>query len=87
MDDSVGILISFPLDLLLNVFWIVAGKAVRLKLEIIVEFSQVLDEIVHCLRLLLLLGERYLQNFTYHTIDILSWVVCILQLLLDDQAC
>lgn len=87
MDDSVSILISLPLDLLLNVFWIVGGEAVGLKLEIIVEFSQVLDEVVHCLRLLLLLGEWHLQNFAYHAIDILSWVVCVLQLLLDDQAC
>ena len=47
LDNSVGILISLPLNLLLDVFWIICGKTIWLKLEIIIEFGQVLDEIVY----------------------------------------
>ena len=61
LDYSVSILISLPLNLFLDVFRVVSGKAIWLKLEVIVEFSQILDEVVHCLRLLLLLCQRHLE--------------------------
>ena len=43
---SVGILISLPLNLLLNVFGVVGRQAIGLELEVVVEFGQVLDEVV-----------------------------------------
>ena len=43
---SVSILISLSLNLLLNVFGVVGRQAIGLELEVVIEFGQVLDEVV-----------------------------------------
>ena len=79
-------MISLPLNLLLNVFGVVGRQAVRLELDVVVEFCQVLDEVVHCLRLLLLFRQRHLQDLPKHSVHTLSWVVGVVELLLDYKA-
>jgi len=47
LHNPVGILISLSLNLLLDILWVICSKTIWLKLEIIVEFGQVLDEIMY----------------------------------------
>jgi len=83
----VSILISLPLNLFLYVFGIVGSQAIWFKLEIVVEFSQILDEVVHSLGLLLLFCQRHLQDLSNIAVYTLGWVVGVMELLLDYKAC
>lgn len=66
LGNALGVLALLLLNALLNVLRVVSLENVGLALESLVKLGQVLDEVLNCLRSLLLLRQRHLQDLTRH---------------------